>query len=157
MWKVYGNYLANSEVDGTDTSQAMGFTIPEPTVILGIRTWFVFYNSPAFTALRLRIYENRGGVAGKLLATSTNSFVTAGVQTLAYALKGVYFDFDKPSLKGGIEYFCLPYVTGYTSSDSSHISWVKSFPDPEYRGSLDLTYEGMHVMPYRFAVVGASL
>lgn len=161
MWKVFGNVLETADINGTSKSQAMKIRTNSNVVVKAIRTWFVFFNDPAFTSLSLRIYEDQAGQAGKLIATSTNSFTLAQVFTDAasndYALKGLYFEFDEISLKGTSYYHVLPYAVGYTGTDSSHIAWVKGWPDNEYRTGLTLSYEESIASPYRFAVVGASL
>lgn len=157
MWKVYGNILETAEINGTDKSQAMKIKMNSNSIVKAIRTWFVFYNDPVFTELRLRIYEDQGGVAGKLIATSSNFFAPADVQTDAYAHKGLYFELPDIALKATQFYHVLPYAVGYTGNDSTHIAWSKAFPDPEYRDGLSLTFESMHVSPYRLAIVGAPL
>lgn len=157
MWKAYGNVLLTADINGTTKTQAMKFRPNSDVVIRAVRSWFVFYNSPVFTALSLRIYEDQGGSAGKLLATSTNSHSMAEMSTLAYAMKGTYFEFADISLKATNYYHVLPYATGYTGTDASHIGWVKGWPDNEYRTGLALDYEEIHVNPYRFAIVGAPL
>lgn len=157
MWKVYGNVLETADIDGTTKTQAMAWVPNSDIVLRGTRTWFVMFNSPVFTQLRMRLYESQGSGAGKLIATSTNFFIPADLQTDAYALKGVYFDWADIALKGTNTYYFLPYATGYTGNDSTHIAWVKAFPDPEYRTGFSLTYEEMHARPYRLAVIGADL
>lgn len=158
MWKVYGNVLLTADINGTDKSQAMKFRTNSNIVVKAIRTWFVLYNDPVYTALSLKIYDDQNGSAGKLLATSTNSFAPADLlATYDYGLKGTYFEFANISLKGTNWYHVLPYATGYTGTDASHIGWVKGWPDNEYRTGLALDYEEIHVNPYRFAIVGASL
>jgi len=155
-WKIYGNQLDADDVDGVDLSQAMRIRMNQNLVLEGLRTWFVFYGAPAFSSLRLKLYDDREGVAGKLIAQSINEWVPADVQTDAYAVKGLWFEFEHRAMRGDTFYHVLPVITGYAPSEASHIAWVKSFPDPEYRTGLDLTYEAMHVRPYRLAVVGAE-
>lgn len=158
MWKVYGNVLLTADINGTDKSQAMKFRPNSNIVVRAIRTWFVLYNSPVYTALSLRIYADQGGSAGKLIATSTNSHVPGDLLTTeAYGLKGTYFEFDDIALNGDTWYHVLPYATGYTGTDASHIAWVKGWPDNEYRTGLALDYEESIKSPYRFAVIGAPL
>lgn len=157
MWKVYGNVLSTSDISGTDKSQAMKIKMNSNSIVKAIRTWFVVYNAPVFTELRLRIYEDQGGVAGKLIATSTNFFTPADLYTDDYGHKGVYFEFADIALKSTPYYHILPYATGYTGNDSTHLALSKAFPDPEYRTGLSLTYEAMHTMPYRLAIVGSEL
>ena len=157
MWKNWAHPFETSHIDGTTKAEAMGITFTNNTIVRGIRTWFVFYNSPAFTRLYLRIYESQGGAAGKLIATSTNSFVPADLYTQAYAVKSCGFTFEYLTFKASTEYFLLPYATGYTGNDSTHIGWVVAFPDPEYRGGVTPTFERLFVNGYRIAIVGAEL
>jgi len=157
MWKVYGNVLLTSEIDGTDKSQAMRIRPNSNRVLRALRTWFIFYNAPVFTQLRLRIYEDQNGSAGKLIATSSNYFAPADCFTDPYAHKGLYFEFGDISIKSTNWYHILPYATGYTGNDSTHIAWSKGFPDPEYTTGLTIDFESMHVMPYRLSLVGAPL
>jgi len=161
MWKVYGNALMTADIDGTTKTNAMKVKMNADTVVRAVRTWFVFFNDPVYTELRFRLYEDQGGAAGKLIATSTNALTAATIfiddATNTSAMKGVYFEFADVALKGTNFYHVLPYATGYTGNDSSHISWVKGWPDNEYRAGLTLSYEEIQVSPYRFAVIGADL
>jgi len=157
MWNVYGNVLLSSEIDGTDKSQAMKIRTNSDIVLRALRTWFVFYNTPVFTTLSMRLYMDQGGTPGKLLSTSTTAHVPSDLFTDVYALKGTYFEFGDVSLKGTNYYWLLPYAVGYTGTDASHIAWVKGWPDNEYRTGLALDYEEIQVSPYRLAVIGAPL
>lgn len=157
-WKVSANLIEQNEADGTDLTYSQRFKVNSNSVVRAIRTWVVLYNNPTFTNMRMRLYENRNGVAGKVLATSTNSFVTADLlSTEVHGLKGIYFTFADVPLLGTEWYHAQILLDGYTFSDSSLVGWVKGFPDPEYREGLALTYEERLVSPYRFAVIGADL
>lgn len=157
MWSVYGNVLATADIDGSTKSQAMKFKPNSDIVVRAFRTWFVCFNSPVFTQLRLRLYEDQNGSAGKLIATSSNFHIPSDLYTDPYALKGTYFEFEYLPLKSTNYYHVLPYATGYTGNDSTHLAWVKGWPDNEYRTGLALDFEEIHVSPYRFAIVGADL
>jgi hypothetical protein len=160
MWQVFGGILETAMIDGTSKAEAMRIRPNSDIVLRAMRTWFCAYNDPVFTELRLRLYEDQGGNAGKLIATSTNAFTPAEIivdPTNVAALKGVYFEFPDIALKGTNWYHVLPYATGYTGNDASHLAWVKGWPDNEYRTGLSLTYESSMTNPYRLAVIGADL
>lgn len=156
-WKVSGNMLETDEADGSNLLYSQRFKLNSNTVVKAIRTWVVFYNSPTFTNLRLALYENQGGFAGKLIQESINSFDPSDIYTDTHSLKGLYFTFSDIPLLGTEWYHCQLIADGYTFSEASHISWVKGYPDPEYRTGLTLTYEDRLITPYRFALVGADI
>lgn len=154
MWTVYGAILETAELGGGKTV-SLRFRPNSNKVMKLFSTWFIFHDT-TFTALSLRLYDDRNGSAGKLIATSTNSYAPGDIFTDDYSIYGLGFEFDDIALMATSWYHLVPYATGYTGSDLSHVAWVKGWPDNEYREGLDLSFEEIHVSPYRLGPIGAD-
>lgn len=122
-----------------------------------IRSRFVVYNTPAMTSLGLRIYSNANSAPGTLLYTSSTTWTKNQITTLAHGAREIYFEFSAPHLIGGNSYYLVPWITGYTGNESSHIGWVKAFPDPTYVTGLTIEARSVSVLPYSFGIIGATL
>lgn len=154
--KVYGAQLATSDIDGSTRNISLRFRANSNQVIKLFSTWFVFYNSPAFMSLSLKLHNDQNGLPGSFIVESTNSYAPADIFALPYSIKGLGFEFDDIAILGTAWYHLVPYAVGYTGSDSSHIAWAKGWPDNEYRTNLNITYESIGVNPYRLAPIGAA-
>lgn len=156
-WRVWGNSLSTADLTGgTDVYQPVTFT-ENNQIMLACRSWFIFYSSPVFTNLKMRVYSNDGGAPGEVIATSTNSWNAADLYTQAHAVKEMYFDFDYPTFKIDDLYHFVPYADTYTGTINSHIAWKNTFPDPPYKAGLTLTYEKLLIYPYDLTIIGSAL
>jgi hypothetical protein len=127
---------------------------PENTSLTVARAWFVLYNDPTFTNLKMRIYNTRD----VLLAESTNSVTKADLLTTEVnGHKETYFLFNKFSVRANEEYRFRIVATGYTYSVSSFVAWTRAYPDPVYRLNADLTYTGLLKSAYTLYFGGAQI
>ncbi|MEM5807963.1 MAG: hypothetical protein QW818_02420 [Candidatus Aenigmatarchaeota archaeon] len=158
-WRVWGNKIENSEADGTDLKYSLRFRADKNRVIRAIRTWIILYGNPSFTNLRLSIYERQGNSAGKKIATSLNSYSPLQIlSTHQNGVKGIWFEFADIAIQKNEWYHLQILMNGYSFSESSHVAWVKGFPDPEYReGVSPITFEKLPIMSYRLAIIGSTL
>lgn len=158
-WSVYGDNYSTSAM--TDTSIFQPVTFGEDTILLAVRTWIILYNNPPFTSLNMKIYSNEtiGGseTPKKLLATSTNSLTKSEIITLENGIKEIYFEFNYPVFNGADIYSFVLNGVGYTGSDSSHISWMKAFPDPVYSSGYTPAIETLPYAPYQLYFIGSNL
>lgn len=130
-WRNVVKPLSTADVAGNLVSQK--FRHPTlPMVIDGVVIGFAGYNNPAFGELRVRIYSDRSGSPGKLIATSTNGRAKADVHTLANFMKWATFQFDDVQLQAGEWYHLVLVPSAYTGVDASFLAWRMSYPDPQY-------------------------
>ena len=145
------------------TSDASGFRVFQPVVpetdinIIAIRSWFIFYNNPIFTTLSMEIYTNSPDDEPEALyVSSTNPWPKSDLLTAANAVKSMNFNFANINLKAGERYHLLVRLTGYTGTDSSHVSWYKNF-DPVYNAPLTSLSEIGSGSFHISAVIGADI
>lgn len=156
-WRVWGEPFYTSHFSGAPVYyQPFVLNFLKATVLRGVQTQFINYNSPSFTSFEGRIYSNLGGSPGKLLFTSTNTQLP-GIFTAANGVMTVFFNFDLPlDLNPFDTYHFVPWGNGYTGTSSSHVAWKKSFPDPACAVTVtDMNKIG--VWPYDFEPIGAYL
>lgn len=130
-WRVYGKpYLNASELTDATVYQGMSFT--DDVLLKAVRVWVIFYGNPTFTSLNMKLYSNStSNTPNVLLYTSTNTRLKADLFTLPYAIKETYFEFDYARLRRETRYNFVLNATGYSGpSDTSHIAWRQSYPDP---------------------------
>lgn len=128
-WTLWADSYSTSEI--TDNSKSVAVTFGDDGVFRACRTWIIIYNDPTFTSLSMKIYSNNSsGSPRKLLATSTNVQLKADVHTLPNAPKEIWFEFDYFPVQANEIYHFVLTGSGYTGSSSSHIAWVKGYPDP---------------------------
>lgn len=123
-----------------------------------IRTRLVVYNNPALTAISMRIYSNVSSTPAQLIHTFTTTWSKNQITTYDNGARELYFEFTNPvHLVGGDSYYFVPWITGYTGTDLTHIGWVKAFPDPYF--STGITQEAIQVNRYPYAIgfIGATL
>lgn len=154
-WRVWGDSYSTAAL--TDKSMYQQVTFQNNYIIRGVRTWLVVYNDPAFTSINMKVYSNEGGLPRKLLYTSSNVLLKADVHTLANGVKEVYFDFDNASFRSGDSYHFVINAVGYTGSDTSHLAWMKAFPDPVYQTGLTISFSGLLTFPYQIYFIGSEL
>lgn len=154
MWTVYGDTFSTGDMTNADRS--MRFSPIENNVLLTMRTWIILYNPPNFTNLVAKLYSDREGLPGALIATSVNSYNKADVLTTGpYGLKDIYFTFSpKISLSANLYYHFVLNCSGYTYAEESHIAWRKGWPDPIYGTA---TFNNLLTQPYMCPLIGAKL
>jgi hypothetical protein len=153
-WSVYGESLKTADFSGSPVF-SQKFTMPQKEVLKAIRTWVVLFNTPVFTNLSLRIYSNVGGSPGQLLWTADTTWTRAQIATEAYALKEIYFEFVNPLFLGQDTYHAVLWASGYTGDDSSHVAWVRTWPD--ILNNYTPTLEGIATAPFKISLIGAPL
>ena len=153
-WRVWGDSFSTASM--TDKSSYQKVTFDKNYIIKAIRSWFVVYNDPAFTSIHARIYSDEAGLPRKLLATSTNVITKAQMITATNGAKEVYFDFNNFSVRQDNAYHVVINGVGYTGSDSSHLAWMKAFPDPILVTTPTLTANSIAVAPYQIYFIGSE-
>jgi hypothetical protein len=158
-WSVFAQRFDTADLGSKSAVLCQRIVLDENTFLLAIRTWLVFYNNPALTAIGLKIYANENSAPAGLLYTS--ELVTkASILTEANGVREVAFLFNSPEgvpLKAGETYWIGLYGTGYTGDETSHIGWKKAFPDPAYTEGLTLDYTDPGTAPYGLTLIGAEL
>lgn len=153
---VYGEWLETA--DGTSPNKYQKIIPTKNMILRAVRTWVIQLNTPTFTSVGLKLYSNNGGVPGIVIATSSTTWTKSqlfGVDN--HGLTDAYFVFSDIPLRANETYHLALTVAGYTGSDTSHLAWMHSFPDPTYQTSVDMSFEGLLVSPYELVLVGAEL
>lgn len=154
-WSFYGEKFVNSDFSGVPRVY-QPFTIPNTARLKAVRSFFVFYNTPTFTALSMRIYANNLGLPTDLLYTFDKTWALGDACTAAYGAKEIYFDFTNPIwLRAGM-YHLVPWISGASFSDTSHVSWAKGFPDPNIGNTPSIDMKNLAHMPQYAAFIGAE-
>lgn len=121
-------------------------------ILAGFMAGLFFYGNPVFTAITMEIWTDKGGSPGRLLATSTTSYLKAVLLTLGGANNSGYrllgFAMPRIPLKKGMYYHAVVRLSGYTGTDASHVGWRQSYPDPQYRTGV--TFEGKEAANFPF-------
>lgn len=153
-WRFFCDEFVGEELQ--NRNRYLRFSPDRNIVMLAMRTWLVFYNPPAFTNLRCKLYGDRNGLPGGLMATSSNSWSRSQLLTTSsYGAKEVYFEFDpKISLQQNLYYHFVLSADNYTYTTDSHLAWRKAWPDPVYGTA---TFENLLTSTYMFSLVGADL
>lgn len=154
MYTCFGEILLTADAIAPTYYQM--FTPEENMVLRAVRSFVIQYNNPTYTDFLLKLYSNNAGVPRAVIASSTNSWTKAAAfASNNSGVKEFYFDFDDVMLRGGETYHLALQATGYTGSDSSHLAWKHSFPDPAYAQGVDKSYEGLLTSPYDIVLIGA--
>jgi len=155
-WRVWGERIDTADFSGTPRV----FQPVKPNdniVLLAVRTWVIFYNNPTLTNLTMKIYSNSGGSPLKLLHSSTTTHTKAAMITLANGIKEVYFEFSNVPLKSTDTYHFALAGSGYTGTGTTHIAWMKGYPDPIYKTGITTSFEFLVRAPYQMSIVAAEL
>lgn len=153
---LYGEVFTTSDWSTTPrVFQPVSFTAN--TILIAARSWFIFYNDPAFTNLTMEVWTNNAGEPGVLLATSTNTWTKAELITEDHGFKEIYFKFDQLNMRAGDTYHFCPKLSGYTGTTSTHVAWKKAFPDPVLSSGLTVTFESLGGSPYAIYFIGGEL
>ena len=156
MSVFYGECFETADMSGTTMS--VRFKPGNEVIMRALRTWLIFNNSTsAFTNMVGKIYSDRSGSPGALIATSTNSFNKAQVMTENSGVKEIYFLYDDISLSPNLYYHLVINCSNYTATANDHIAWRKAWPDPVYRSGWSQTFESLGIAPYFLTVIGAEL
>lgn len=155
-WRVWGNPYSTSEATNTIIFQPVVFN--DDYILRASRTWIVVYNDPTFTSLNMKIYSNSSANAPKkLLATSTNVQLKADIHTEDNAIKEIWFEFDYFPVQANETYNFVLNASGYTGSDTSHLAWMKGFPDPILTVPGGLSYTSKSKAPFQLYFIGSEL
>lgn len=156
--RVWADRFESGQLSNTDMFQTI--KLGDNKIVIAIRTWLVIYNSPTFTNLKMHIYSNEvvstDNTPRVLLATSTNSFNLSDITTYANAKREVYFKFNFVPFKDQDLYNLVMSADGYVYSESSHLAWVKGWPDPVYKTSFTPTFENLLIAPYEAYAIGGD-
>jgi len=137
-WRVWGERMDTADLSGTTKAQKFRLNADAPMLLLAIKTWIIFYNDPALTSLSAKIYSDLSDSPDQLLYTSA-ALTKAEMITLDNGAKEIYFAFNAPHgvLVSHTDWMHLVLSgSGYTGSSTSHIAWMKAWPNP----SLDTGY-----------------
>ena len=155
MFRQYGDEFLSGEM--SNASRYLRFKPTEDEKVLkALRTWLILYNPPNFTNLTCKLYSDRDGLPGALIATSTTSYNKEQLLLIEdYGTKGIPFTFDPViSLSPLVYYHFVLNCTGYTYDYNAHLSWRKAWPDPVYGNA---TFAGLLRSTYMAAIIGADL
>lgn len=178
-WRVYGDSITTGESlgSGNQISKSQAITIPRDSLVLAIRSWFIFFNNPLFTDISLRLYSLNTtqsvmtlGTPPPLVAQSavrlkssifrTNYSLTPLVDfNCGSACREIYFEFNAPKgvpLKGGDSYFIVPILSGYTGDASSHVAWRRGWFTGEQVYAANPTYEKLAVAPFVVSLIDSD-
>lgn len=157
MWRVYGEELKTADVNGVSLRVTAPFIARKNYVLRASRVFFVAVGDPAFTAISFKIYSDRGGTPGAVLAVSTNSTLKADIMTEDHGIYSFYQEWDDVNLRIDETYHLVPFVSGYTYSDTSLLLWKLVWPSPIYRTNVDNDFNDLTNSPYEFSLVGSRL
>lgn len=148
-WKVTGQPLDSI----IDEFQIVKFN--KNVSVVACRTWFIVFNNPIFTGIKLAIYSTRNGSPRKLLMTSTNEIKKEEMIALENGVKEIYFKFDDFQAQKNESYAIVPIINGYApNGDISHLAWKKAYPDPVYATGLTLDVKRKPFFPYALYFIG---
>ena len=127
--RTIGKQLNTADIAGNIVSQQ--FTLTFDTKLVGVHTGIIIYGNPSFTDFGISIYFDNGG-----LIETSSLLSKAQIHTQDHALKFVGLELSGKIYEAGVTYHAVPYISGYTGTDSSHIAWRQSYPDPQFRSGL---------------------
>lgn len=155
-WRIIAERFDTADFSGSPVHSARAvFTYD--TALKAVRTWVVFFNTPSFSSLEMRIYSNASNATSQLLHTFTKTWTLAEITDQPYAVQEIYFDTTYAfPLIGGETYHFVLWANGYTGNSTTHIGWVKAVADSIYSGwTPDMV--GLGVAPYKIAYIGAKV
>ena len=161
-WRVYAGIFDTADLTSPNFTQKFN-PISKNIMMDRVRVWLTGFNSPSFSYLNMKLYADRSGSSGKLIAVSLNQVTQAALETdldnvaQPYWLTETYFEFDKLPLKSTENYHLAIQGVGYTFSASSYLGWVKAWPDAVYRQGLSQSSVSMGVDPYTAYFRGAEI
>ena len=154
MWTVYGDSYDNDS-DYSNGVKSVRFKLNSKVVIRYIRTWIIVNNDAPFTNITGKIYYDQADeTKGDLIQASSTTFTKAQVLSLDNGVRELYFQFNDLALDGDNYYHFALSGTSSGFSDSSHIAWKTSYPDPVYEDGVSVTFSNLPKFPYTFVVIG---
>lgn len=155
-WRMIGRQFNTADVAGVP-SVTQRFRHPLKSVLMrGAQLGVILCNDPDFATLTARIYADRGGSPGKLIASSSNSWSKAQVLVAQNnGIKFCGFTFPFVNLMAGEWYHLALIPTAYTGDYDSHVGWRISYPDPQYPELLTLNAAKAAEHHLDFGIIGA--
>ncbi len=128
-------------------------------ILEAARVMVLYYNAPIFTDLYLRVYGERSGAPGKLIATSVTTYAPLDIDpgNIGYAHKEIYFQFSPQiRLRAGLKYYFTLELDNYTAGlANKHLAWATQYPDPYYATGVTILQTKAAKMPYAIHFVGS--
>lgn len=153
-WLVYADSYDN-DADFSGATKSVRFNLTNNTVVKYIRTSVILYNDPGLTNITASIYYDKTDESkGDKIASSLTTHTKAEIITSLNGVVDLYFEFNEISLhNSGYYHFALHGVSsGFT--DSSHLAWKTSYPDPVYDGGVSVVFSNLPKFPYTFVLIG---
>lgn len=113
-----------------------------------IRTQLIFFNNPVFDSVRMDILDEN---LDEVLFSSQEQ-LKANIITLGNGVKDIYFEFENCVFRENEKYNISLYLTNYTGTAASHISWAKGITLAYPPSGYDKTQIG--TMPYTLGIIG---
>jgi len=143
---TWGEILLTADASSTRVYSPISFT--KNVILRAMRFRIVYYGSPTINSINGKIYSDNGSTApNSLLYTSSDSRLTAELNTNGNGLVETYVLFNYPHLAKDTTYHFVLGLSGYTGTTSSHIAFEKAYPDPIIRRA-DFTYVDLLRNPY---------
>lgn len=159
-WRMIYKPFFTADNSAAIPPMAQKFRLPadqDSKILAGLAAGVIFYGNPAFTAVKMEIWTDKGGSPGRLLATSTTEYAKAAILTLGGAGNSAYsqlgFAFPRIPMRAGMYYHAVLRFTGYTGIEASHAGWRQSYPDPQYRGGLNIESIDTAKFPFEMSVL----
>lgn len=156
MWRMIGRQLDTADLAGVP-SVTQRFRHPSRALVLrGVQIGVILCNDPTFDDLSAKIYADRAGSPGKLIATSSTLWSKAQVLTqYQNGVKFCGFTFPDVNLQAGTWYHLALVPTAYVGDNDSHVAWRTSYPDPQYSLNLELNAAKAANHHLEFSIIGA--
>lgn len=156
--RCWGERLETADFASSLPRVSMPVVFENNTVLKAVRTWVGLHNVPDFSTMEFRVYSDLGGTGpGQVLATATKTWTRLQISTASHAAREIYFDFDSPpALKAGTRYWFALWLNAYTGNASTHVYWIKGFPDPVYDEGLTVNQIKVGVLPFKVGFIGGE-
>lgn len=166
IYRVWGAVAPDTGFD-TSTELCDSKISKSNQIITMARIWVIGIADPVFTNLFMRVFSNRNGQPGKVLAQSSSvvtrtEMVDFLTQTGQYSagcsyVMGIPFAFDNFNLKQDETYHFVLNANGYAPSEPAHLEWMKAYPDPPYREGTTVNLVSQSKNPYALIFQGAEI
>lgn len=154
-WKVWGNSY-DTDSDFTNGTKTCRFTPTKNIILQNVRTGIIFYNNPGLVNITAKIYIDDNESKGDLLYTSLTTHLKADLINLNHGVKEIYFLFDEVPLHADEYYHFVLSGTSSGFSESSHVAWKSSYPDPVYSGGFTGAASKLPQYPFDLTLIGAD-
>lgn len=155
---VVGQVLNTADMSATPPKYFHRFTPKIFFELKCVQLWVVKYGNPFSDpiGLELRSYSATGERI--LIATSEQSWGVSEISSEDYALKQLFFDFQKcPTLRMGTEYSVNLIMPLYVGTDDNHIAWVKAWPDPIVPFPGSDNFNRLDQFPFQVGLIGREV